>query len=188
VVLVPLLGYVVGRRTSAATWTGAVVAAVGLYFLTVSERFTVSASDGLVMACAVGYAVHVLLVDRVVRFHGALDFAFLQYCVTAGLSLAVAAVCETPSSAALVAAAGPILYGGVASVGVAYTLQVLAQRDAHPSHAAVIMCLESPFAALGGWLLLGEVLTSRARVGCALMLAGMLLSQWTRLNPSRSSP
>jgi len=79
-----------------------------------------------------------------------------------------------------VAAAGPILYGGVLSVGVAYTLQVVAQRDAHPAHASILMSLEAVFAAIGGWLMLGETLSPRGLAGCALMLTGMIVSQlWT---------
>ena len=74
-------------------------------------------------------------------------------------------------------AAGPILYGGVLSVGVAYTLQVVAQRNAHPAHAAILLSLEAVFAAIGGWIILGEQLTTRGLTGCGLMLAGMLISQ-----------
>jgi drug/metabolite transporter (DMT)-like permease len=90
---------------------------------------------------------------------------------------------EPLSLAAIVDAAVPILYGGVCSVGAGYTLQVVVQRKAHPSHAAILLSLESPFAALGGWLLLGEILSGRALTGCTLMLAGMLVSQlWTMVN------
>jgi drug/metabolite transporter (DMT)-like permease len=93
------------------------------------------------------------------------------------LSLIAAVWFETIAWASIYAASMPILYGGVLSVGVAYTLQVVAQRDAHPAHASILMSFEAVFAAWGGWLLLGETLSLRGWAGCALMLAGMLLSQ-----------
>ncbi|MFP5212064.1 MAG: EamA family transporter, partial [Acidobacteriota bacterium] len=109
---------------------------------------------------------------------GSIRLAFLQFVVCSALSLITATMTETISLQALCGVLVPILYGGFLSVGIAYTLQVVAQRDAHPAHAAIILSLESVFAALTGWILLGESLTLRAFWGCGLMLAGMLLSQF----------
>jgi drug/metabolite transporter (DMT)-like permease len=111
--------------------------------------------------------------------------ACLQFVVCAVLSLAVAVAFEPIGLAGLEGAALPILYGGLLSVGVAYTLQVVAQRDAPPAHAAIILSLETVFAALGGWLLLQETLSGRGLIGCGLMFAGMLLSQ---LGMGRAAP
>ena len=103
--------------------------------------------------------------------------AFVQYAACSVLSLIVAAAAETLSAQGIARAAVPILYGGLMSVGLAYTLQVIAQKRAHPAHAAILLSLEAVFAAIGGWILLGEVLSFRGLIGCALMLAGMLVSQ-----------
>jgi len=103
--------------------------------------------------------------------------AFSQYVACSILSLAAAFILEVVTAGSIFAAAIPILYGGLLSVGIAYTLQVVAQRDAHPAHAAILLSLESVFAAIGGWLILDEIISIRGLVGCGLMLLGMLLSQ-----------
>ena len=99
------------------------------------------------------------------------------FAVCSLLSFLVALAIETMSFASIWQAAAPILYGGIGSVGIAYTLQVIAQRDAHPAHSAIILSLEGLFAAIGGWLLLGEVLSLRGIFGCAMMLTGMFFSE-----------
>jgi drug/metabolite transporter (DMT)-like permease len=107
----------------------------------------------------------------------ALKLAITQFAVCSLLSLLTAVAVETLTWDGLRQAAIPILYGGVGSVGVAYTLQVVAQKDAHPAHAAIFLSMEAVFAAIGGWWLLNEVLTARSLLGCGLMLFGMLFSQ-----------
>ena len=107
----------------------------------------------------------------------AIQLAFIQFATCSVLSLITAAVFEVISLAGILQATIPIFYGGVLSVGIAYTLQVVAQKSAHPAHAAILLSLEAVFAALGGWIVLDEVLTTRAMLGCGLMLSGMLLSQ-----------
>ncbi|MGD9310035.1 MAG: DMT family transporter, partial [Desulfosarcina sp.] len=106
-----------------------------------------------------------------------LRLAFVQFMVCAVVSLLTAWLVETATLAAIAAASLPIIYGGALSVGVAYTLQVVAQRNAHPAHAAILLSLEAVFAAVGGWLILGEVMPGRGLVGCLLMLSGMIVSQ-----------
>jgi drug/metabolite transporter (DMT)-like permease len=177
VVIVPILGLLWNQRSTLGTWLGAILAAAGLYFLSVTESFTISLGDFLELVGAFFWAAHVLLLSWLSpRTHPA-TFAFLQYAACSVLSLLTAGLFETVTTAGLVQAALPILYGGLVSVGIAYTLQVVALRSAHPAHAAILLSLEAVFAAFAGWLLLGEVLTARGFAGCALMLAGMLLSQ-----------
>ena len=179
VVIVPLLGLLWGQRTPGMTWAGAVLAAVGLYLLTVTDGFTLAEGDGLVLVGAFFWAAHVLLIGRLSgRYVEPVLLACLQFSVCAVLSLIVALATEPVTLQGLEAAALPILYGGLLSVGVAYTLQVVAQRDAPPAHAAIILSLETVFAVLAGWLWLNETLTERGLFGCGLMFAGMLLSQW----------
>jgi len=159
------------------TWLGAILAAVGLYFLSITQTLSISAGDLLVLIGAFFWAVHVLLLGWLSPRMDALKLAFVQYTACSLLSLLIAVMVETITLQGIIEAAMPILYGGVVSVGVAYTLQIIAQKHAHPAHAAILLSLETVFAALGGWLILNETLSARALLGCSLMLAGMLCSQ-----------
>ncbi len=186
VVIVPLLGLLFKQRTNAGSWIGAISAAVGLYLLSITEQLHISFGDLLVLLGAFFWAGHVLLIGWMSPRMDPLKLAFTQFAVCSGLSLITAVGFETITAAGIVDAALPILYGGGLSVGVAYTLQVVAQKNAHPAHAAILLSLEAVFAAIGGWIVLGETLTGRGLLGCSLMLAGMLLSQlWglVRLHP-----
>jgi drug/metabolite transporter (DMT)-like permease len=177
VVIVPMMGLFVKQRTDGGTWAGAFLAVIGLYFLSITEKFTISYGDFLELAGAFFWAGHVLLVGWMTRKISPLWLSFMQFAVCSGLSLITACFIEKIALNALFLAAVPILYGGLCSVGIAYTLQVVAQKDSKASHAAIILSLESPIAAFGGWLILNEMLTARALLGCALMLVGMLVSQ-----------
>ncbi len=191
VVIVPLLGLLWGHHTPWSTWIGAGCAVAGLYLLTVADNLSLAEGDGLVLIGALFWAGHVLVIGWLSGRHiEPVLLAGLQFVVCAVLSLATAVVTEPITVSGLQGAALPILYGGLLSVGVAYTLQVIAQRDAPPSHAAIILSLETVFAALGGWWLLNEVLSGRGLAGCALMFAGMLLSQWGlgQAAPSSTEP
>ena len=182
VVLVPMLGLLFRQRTNAGTWLGAAVAVIGLYLLSVTSDFRIEFGDLLELIGAAFWAGHVLILAWLSPRTVPVRLAMAQFLVCGGLSLLTGLFLETTTVQALVGAAVPIFYGGVCSVGAGYTLQVVVQRKAHPSHAAILLSLESPFAALGGWLLLNEILSGRALLGCGLMLAGMLLSQlWPML-------
>ncbi len=177
VVLVPLLGLALGHRTSGAMWIGAALAAVGLYFLSIQGGFRMAWGDLLVLMGAVLWACHVLLLGRLSPATDTVKLAFLQFVVCAALSGIVALSTETTTAVALRAALIPILYTGIMSVGVGYTLQTMAQAHARPADTAIILSLEAVFAVIGGWLLLGEQLSMRALFGCGLMLTGILISQ-----------
>ncbi len=179
VVVVPLLGLLWGQRTPWGTWAGAALAVAGLYLLTMNEQLTLTRGDGLVLIGAFFWAGHVLAIGWLSGRHiEPVLLACLQFIICGVLSLAIAIASEPITLEGLQGGALPILYGGLLSVGVAYTLQVVAQRDAPPAHAAIILSLETVFAALGGWLLLNETLAGRGLIGCGLMFTGMLLSQW----------
>jgi drug/metabolite transporter (DMT)-like permease len=186
VVIVPLCGLFWGRRPDGGMASGALLAAVGLYLLSVTESVAMEFGDGLVLISAFFWAAQVLLVAWLSPRVNPVRLAFCQFAVCSLLSLAVAFCFEVVSWSGIRAAALPILYGGVFSVGVAYTLQVVAQRDAHPAHASILMSLEAVFAVLGGWVLLDESLNRREVLGCGLMLTGMVVSQVWRLKPRRS--
>jgi drug/metabolite transporter (DMT)-like permease len=177
VVLVPLLGLFLGHRPSAAVWVVAGLAAAGLYFLTSEGGLRMAWGDLLVLAGAFVWAIHFLLLGRLSPRTDTVKLALIQFMACAALSAAAALLTETTTAAGLRAALVPILYTGILSVGVGYTLQVIALRHARPADAAILLSLEAVFAVLAGWLLLNEQLTTRAFFGCALMLAGILISQ-----------
>ncbi|VEN73883.1 conserved membrane hypothetical protein [Candidatus Desulfarcum epimagneticum] len=181
VVMIPIAGLFFGVRAGAGTWVGGLLAGFGLYFLSVNEDFSIATGDLLELAGAFFWAAHVMLVDRFLRNVPPIRLSFIQFSFCAVLSAAAALFLEDTTLDGVMSAAVPLLYGGFCSVGVAYTLQVVAQQNARPAHAAIILCLEAVFAAVGGWLVLGEELTSRAMAGCLLMLSGMIFSQLTPL-------
>ncbi len=177
VIIVPILGLFWGFRPGWGGWIGACLAVVGLYLLSVTEDLTLAPGDLLELVGAFFWAVHVLILGWLSPRVRRVRLACIQFSVCAVLSLATAGIFEPVTAEGLRGAAVPILYGGLLSVGVAYTLQVVAQRHAPPVHAAVILSLEAVFAAVAGWILLGEVLDLQGIVGCGLMLAGMLTAQ-----------
>lgn len=177
IILVPVLGLLLRHKSGLNTWIGALIALTGLYVLSVTDEFTIGFGDLLQVVGALFWAVHLLLVDHYSNRVAPIKLAGVQFVVCGLLSLATAFVIETPTVSGAVAGWQALLYAGLVSVGVGYTLQVVGQRGAHPAHAAIILSLETVFAAVGGVLLLGETLDERAIAGCALMLAGMLISQ-----------
>ncbi len=177
VVLVPLTAAFFGRRTTIATWAGAVLAAAGLYLLSVTSQFTIQIGDLLVLCSAFFWTAHVLILAKFASRIPPVKLAIMQFAACSVLSMAVSLFTEQTTVAGAVDAVPAILYGGVMSVGIAYTLQIVGQKHAHPAHAAIILSLEGVFAVIGGTFLLNEALSARGWAGCALMLAGMLLSQ-----------
>ncbi|MDF1536693.1 MAG: DMT family transporter [bacterium] len=187
VILVPIVGLRWGHRASAGTWIGAILATAGLYFLSVTSKLTIERGDLLVLLSAFMWAAHVLWISWFSPRMNPVLLASVQFAICSVASLLTAFVLEPVSLAAIRMAALPILYGGLFSVGIAYTLQVVAQRDAHPAHASIILSMEGAFAIFGGWLILSETMGLRELAGCALMLSGMVLSQlWTYRNHGRT--
>ncbi|MBZ4684440.1 MAG: hypothetical protein JG774_185 [Desulfomicrobiaceae bacterium] len=180
VLLVPVLGYPFGQRAGLGTWTGACLALTGMYLLSVTEGFSMNRGDVFVLFSAVFWAVHVLAIGRFstgLRAGEAVVLSIIQFLTCGLISLAGALATETVALGGIRQGIVPILYGGLGSVGVAYTLQVIAQRHARPAPAAIILSLEAVFAALGGWAILGETMTLRAMFGCVLMLTGTITAQ-----------
>jgi drug/metabolite transporter (DMT)-like permease len=176
IVLVPVLGLLLGRRATPAIWVGLALAVPGLYLLSMTEELTIASGDLLVLAGALFWAVHILVIDHYVRSVDALQLSAVQFAACALLSGSAALLVEEVPFSGVGPAVGAVLYGGLVAVGVAYTLQVVAQRHAHASHAALLLSLEAVFGALGGWLLLQETMSPRMLAGCALMMAGIVVS------------
>lgn len=177
VIIVPLLGLFIGQKTGLGIWLGASLAVTGMFLLSVGEGFQVASGDWLQLAGAFVWGVHVLLVSFFARRHDPLRLAVVQFAVCGLISLLLAVLFEEIRLDAIIAAGPAILYGGVFGVAIGFTLQVVAQKHAIASHAAIILSLEAVFAAVAGALLLGESLELRGYFGCALMLGGMLLAQ-----------
>jgi drug/metabolite transporter (DMT)-like permease len=185
VVIVPFMGLFLGQRPALGGGIGALLAAAGLFFLSVNEDFSLAPGDAWVLAGAFIWAAHVLILGWLSPKLDCIKLAAGQFTVCALLSLIVAVLFESNTWAEIQAAAVPIIYGGIMPVGVAYTLQVVGQKHARPTPAAVILSLESAFAAVAGWLILNELMDTRALMGCALMFTGMLITQ---LWPDRRQP
>lgn len=177
VILVPVFGLFIGMRTGIGTWGGASLALVGMLLLSVNDDYSIAPGDWLQLFGAACWAIHVLLVGALASRYDPIRVSFLQFVVCAFISLLLALVFEELDWQNIVLAAPAILYGGLLAVGIGFTLQVVAQKDAITSHAAIILSLEAVFAALAAWLILGETLSLRGFIGCALMLTGMLLAQ-----------
>jgi drug/metabolite transporter (DMT)-like permease len=177
IVLVPLLGIFLKHRIHLFTWAGVAAATAGLFLLSVTEQFTIAGSDLLLLFGAFLWSVHILVIDHLTKKLDGLQLSLIQFSTCAALSLAVACGFEKITVTGIHRALIPLLYGGICSVGVAYTLQVMGQRYAKPAHAALVLSLETVFAGLGGFVILHEDLGLRGYLGCVLMLAGMLLSQ-----------
>jgi drug/metabolite transporter (DMT)-like permease len=176
-VIIPFLGLVMRQQIRWTVWAAAFVAIGGLYLVADIREGRIGLGDGLVFAGAFGWAIHVQVVGHVVRWIHPIRIAVVQTAICGSLSLAVAVATERITWVGLRAAVPALLFAGVLSVGVAYTLQVVGQRRIDPSRAGILVSLEAVFAVLGGWLVLGERVSGAMLVGCALMLAGMVLSQ-----------
>ena len=178
VVLVPVFGLFLGRKGSAQLWVSMVVAVLGLYLLCMKNGFgSIESSDWLLLSCAVLFSFQIIAVDHFSPQVDGVRLSLAEFLVVSVESTIAAFVFEAPTTAQFAENALPIFYCGIMSSGVAYTLQVVAQRDARPAPAAIILSLEAVFAAVAGWMLLGELLTTQALIGCALMLCGMIWSQ-----------
>jgi len=181
VVFVPIVGIFLGHRTNLYTWLGVLLSATGLYLLSIQSGFRMEHGDLLVLGCAVVFTFHVLLIGWLSPRMNSFHLATGQFAICALLNLIVAFSIESVDAGKIMDAAVPILYGGIISVGIAYTLQVIAQKEAHPAYASIILSMEAVFAALGGWMILHESLSQRSLAGCFLMLAGMVIVQVKRL-------
>jgi len=188
IILVPVLGLFLGQVTQLNTWLGGGFAVIGLYLLSFSDLNSINLGDVLTLLGAVCWALHVLIIAKLAPKVDNLRLAIIQFLVCAFCSLGVAMMFEQESFSIENAQAAwvPIAYAGLISVGIAYTLQIIAQRHAPPSHAAIIMSLEVVAAAFGGWLILDERFSSLEVLGCTLMLIGMLVSQLPALKRTKA--
>ena len=178
IIIVPIMGIFMKRPAGKLTWIGACFAVAGLYFLTVKDGFGgLSPGDGLLLVGAFFWAAHIIAIDRFAPRVSPLRLSQTQFIICGGLCMVFAFATETIVPASLLLGYLSLLFRGVASVGVAYTLQTFGQRHVAPSKAAVIFSLEAVFSVIGGAILIAETMTARAYFGCALIFCGIILSQ-----------
>lgn len=177
IIIVPVVGLFFKKYCGLLTWIGVVIALAGLYFLCITEKMTIQRGDALILCCSFLYTGQILAIDHYNPFVDGVKMSCIQF-LTGGM---LGAICmflfESPNMAMILNAAGPILYTGIMSTGVGYTLQILGQKGLNPTVAALIMSLESVFSALSGYLFLHQVLTTRELIGCVLMFIAIVLAQ-----------
>ena len=176
-IIVPLLGLFLRKKIPLPIWISVALGVFGVYLLCINEGFSLSYGDVLALCCAFFYSIHILLIDRFSPRVDGVQLSCLQFFVSGALSLVCMAIFETPILSNILAVAPSILYSGVLSCGVAYTLQVVGQKGTDPAVASLIMCLESVFGVLSGWAILGETLSAKEIVGCVIMFAAIILTQ-----------
>lgn len=176
-VIVPVLGIFLKQKAGKNTWIGIVIAIIGLYLLSIKEGFSISKGDFLVLLSSFLWGIHILMIDNFTKKVDSLKLSSIQFATCAALSLVAAVLTESITLQGINSAIIPLLYGGLLSVGVAYTLQVVAQKDAKPSHAAILLSTESVFAVIGGTIVLGEMLGGREILGCILIFIAIIVAQ-----------
>ena len=177
IIIVPLIGLFFKKYCGILTWIGVVIALTGLYFLCITQKLTIQRGDALILCCSVLYAGQILAIDHYNPFVDGVKMSCIQFLTGGVLGAVFMLLFENPSIAMILSAAGPILYTGIMSTGVGYTLQIVGQKGLNPTVAALILSLESVFSALSGYVFLHQILTTRELIGCALMFIAIVLAQ-----------
>ena len=178
ILIVPILGLFMKKKVGIKVWLGVVLATIGLYMLCMtSESFSLSKGDFLVLICAGFFSLHILIIDYFSPKVDGVRMSCIQFFVCGVISTAIAFVFENPSFSAILSGWLPILYAGVLSCGVAYTLQIVGQKNMDPTVASLILSLESVFSVLAGWVILHQTLSVRELFGCVLMFLAIILAQ-----------
>lgn len=177
IVLVPIFGIFLKKKVGLKIWISVAIAVAGLYLLCITEKLTIGKGDFLVLLCAVVFTIHIMVIDYFSPKVDGVRMSCIQFLVTGILSSVPMFLFEKPDISAIFAAAVPLLYAGVMSCGVAYTLQIVAQKDADPTVASLILSLESVFSVLAGWVVLKQVLSMKEIAGCILMFGAIILAQ-----------
>ena len=177
VVLVPVFGLFFKRKVNLPTWIAVVCSVVALYLLCIKGDFSLAPGDFLVLMCAVCFAVHILVIDYFTGFCDGVKLSCLQFLFAGTISAVCMFIFETVDFAAMLSCILPLLYVGVFSCGVGYTLQILAQKDSNPTVVTILLSLESVFAVIAGAIILHQQMTTREYIGCVIMFAAVILAQ-----------
>ena len=185
IVIVPIIGLFLGKKCSPFIWAAVVMALVGLYLLCITDGFSIGLGDVLVLICAVLFSLHILVIDHFSPKADGVKLSCIQFLVCGILSTILALVLEHPQISSILTAWLPILYAGVMSCGVAYTLQIVGQKNVNPTVASLILSLESCISVLAGWVILGQKLSAKELIGCVIMFAAIILAQLPEKNPAK---
>ena len=177
IVLVPILGLFLKKKCSPFIWLAVAMSVAGLYLLCITDGFSIGKGDILVLICAVLFSFHILVIDYYSPKVDGVKLSCIQFLVCGILSGIPALIFEKPEMCAVLTAWQPILYAGVMSCGVAYTLQIIGQKNMNPTVASLILSLESCISVLAGWMILGQQLSAKEITGCVIMFAAIILAQ-----------
>ena len=177
IVIVPIVGVFMKKKAPRTIWISVAMAVAGLYCLCITEDFTITSGDFYILLCAFCFSAHILVIDYFTQRVDGVELSCVQFLVVTVLSCVGMLAAESPSLAALRVCLWPILYVGIFSSGVAYTLQILAQKDSNPTVVSLLLSLESVFATLAGAVLLHDRMSGKEYFGCVLMLAAVVLAQ-----------
>lgn len=177
IVLVPVFGIFLHKKIGWKVWTAVAIALVGLYFLCITETFTIGVGDIYVFLCALIFSIHILVVDHYAPKVDGVKLSCIQFLVAGIISVPFMLILESPKMGNMLTSWFPLVYAGVFSCGIAYTLQILGQKNVNPAVASLILSLESCFSVLSGWIILEERLSARETIGCIMMFAAIILAQ-----------
>ena len=177
IVIVPVLGIFLHKKIGWKVWIAVLLALAGLYFLCITEKFTIGKGDIFIFLCALVFSLHIMVIDHFSPMVDGVKMSCIQFLVCGIVSIPFMVLTETPRLDAMLAGWFPLVYAGVFSCGVAYTLQIVGQKNVNPAIASLILSLESCFSVLAGWMILGERLSVRESAGCILMFAAIILAQ-----------
>ena len=186
IVVVPIFGIFLRKKVSGRVWFSVAIAVVGLYLLCITDEFRIGKGDFFVLLCALVFTIHILVIDYFSPKVNGIKLSCIQFLVAGLLSGVPMLISEKPSFSTILAAWAPLLYAGIMSCGVGYTLQIVAQKDAEPTIASLILSLESVFSVLAGWIILGQTLAGKEIMGCVLMFAAIILAQLPTRNQESS--
>jgi len=182
IVLIPIIGIFMGKRIGKLVWLGVLVALVGMCLLCLKDDLSVNFGDLLTLLCAFVFSFHIIVIDKYAGSYNSVLLSAVQFGVGAIAALPVMLLTETPDFNSIIACWPSIIYAAVFSGAIAYTLQIVGQKYTEPTLASLLLCLEAVFAAIGGWILLGEKLSPRELIGCALMLSASVIAQFPDKN------
>ena len=184
IVIVPIIGLFLGKKCSKFIWAAVAMALIGLYLLCITDGFSIGKGDLLVLVCAFLFSIHILVIDHFSPKADGVKLSCIQFLTCGILSGIPALLFEHPDFSAICRAWMPILYAGIMSCGVAYTLQIIGQKNMNPTVASLILSLESCISVLAGWVLLGQQLSAKEILGCVIMFAAIILAQLPQKQPS----
>lgn len=185
IVIVPIMGLFLGKKCSKFIWAAVAMALIGLYLLCITDGFSIGKGDLLVLVCAFLFSIHILVIDHFSPKADGVKLSCIQFLTCGILSAIPALILEHPQVPSILAAWQPILYAGVMSCGVAYTLQIIGQKNMNPTVASLILSMESCISVLAGWIILGQQLSAKEILGCVIMFAAIILAQLPQKDTSQ---